>query len=86
RAMSVGTEIAQTAESITGLPTMFARSVTGSYGAVAWLTGYENTAAMEKADAALASDPSWLKLIDSTKGCFVEDPASTQSTIYRRLV
>jgi hypothetical protein len=40
---------------------------------------------MEKAESALADDPSWLKLIDSTKGCFVEDPSLTQATIYRKL-
>jgi hypothetical protein len=85
RAMAAGVEIAQKSEKITGLPTMFVRSVTGPYGGVGWLTGYENVAAMEKAEAALAGDPSWLKLIDSTKGCWVEDPATTQATIYRRL-
>ena len=40
---------------------------------------------MEKAETALASDPSWLKLLDSTKGCWAEDTNVTQSTIYRRL-
>ena len=40
---------------------------------------------MEKADTALSGDPSWLKLLDSTKGCFAEDANVTQSTIYRRL-
>ena len=85
RAMGVGAEIAQKAESITGLATMFASSLTGPFGGVRWLTGYPDLASMEKAQNALAGDPSWLKLIDSTKGCFVEDPAVSQTTIYRRL-
>jgi hypothetical protein len=85
RAMTLGVEIAQKSEAITGLPTMFVRSITGPYGAVGWLTGYADVTAMEKAEDALASDATWLKLIDSTKGCFVEDPANTQATIYRRL-
>jgi hypothetical protein len=85
RAMTLGAEIAQKSEAITGLPTMFLRSTTGPYGGVGWLTGYENITVMEKAEDKLAADPSWLKLIDSTKGCFVEDPAMTQATIYRRL-
>ena len=85
RSMSAGIEIAQKAEAITGLTTMFCRSLTGPFGAVGWLTGYENIAAMEKAEAALGADASWLKLLDSTKGCFVEDPALTQTTLYRRL-
>jgi hypothetical protein len=85
RAMALGVEIAQKSEAITGLPTLFVRSVTGPYGGVGWLTGYENITAMEKAEDALAADASWLKLIDSTKGCFIEDAATTQATIYRRL-
>jgi hypothetical protein len=85
RAMTAGVEIAQKAEAITGLPTLFVRSLTGPYGGVGWLTGYETITAMEKAGDALAADSSWLKLIDSTKGCFVEDAAITQSTLYRRL-
>jgi hypothetical protein len=85
RALAAGVEIAQKAESITGLPTMFVRALTGPYGSVGFLTGYENIAAFESASDALAGDPSWVKLIDSTKGCFVEDAAITQTTLYRRI-
>jgi hypothetical protein len=85
RAMAAGIEIAQKAEKVTGLPSLFGRSVTGPYGLVGWLTGYESAAAMERADAALAGDSGWLKLIDSTEGCFTTDASVTQSTIYRRL-
>jgi hypothetical protein len=85
RALAAGVEIAYKAESITGVPTMFVRSATGPYGGVGWLTGYQDAAAMQRAEDALAADPGWSKLIDSTKGCFVEDPALTQATIYRRL-
>ena len=75
----------QKAEKITGLSTMFVSSLTGPYGSVGFLTGYENIAAFEAAQSKLAGDASWIKLIDSTKGCFVEDAAMTQSTLYRRL-
>jgi hypothetical protein len=85
RAMAAGVEIAQKAEKITRVPTLFGTSPTGPYGSVGFLTGYENIAQLEAAQSKLASDQSWIKLIDSTKGCFVEDPSITQSTIYRRL-
>ncbi|MFN8051796.1 MAG: hypothetical protein U0Q22_10190 [Acidimicrobiales bacterium] len=85
RAMAAGVELAMTAASITGLQTMFMRNLTGPYGAVGWLTGYESIAEMESADHALNAEPSWLKTVDHTEGCFVEDPASTQTTIYRRM-
>ena len=78
-------QIAQKAEKITGPPTLFGTSPTGPYGSVGFLTGYENIGQLEAAQSKLASDESWIKLIDSTKGCFVEDPTITQSTIYRRL-
>jgi hypothetical protein len=86
RALGLGVEIAQKSEAITGLPTMFVRSMTGPYGGVGWLTGYENITAMQTAEAAIAADSSFMKLIDSTKGCFVEDATATQATIYRRVV
>jgi len=86
RAMGAGVEIAQKAESVTGLPSLFVRSLTGPFGSVGWLTGYDSAATMEKAQAALGADPSWLALIDSTQGCWVEDPSTTQATIYRRVV
>ncbi len=85
RAMAAGVEIAQKSEKITGLSTMFGSSLTGPYGSVGFLTGYENIAALETAQNKLAADASWVKLIDSTKGCFVEDATITQSTLYRRL-
>ena len=37
------------------------------------------------AQSALAADPAWLKLLDSTEGAFVEDPEATKATLYRKL-
>jgi hypothetical protein len=85
RAMTAGVEIAQRAESITGLPTMFLSAMTGPYGGVSWLTGYEDITSVEKAQDALGADIGFVKLIDSTQGCFVEDPALTVQTLYRKL-
>lgn len=85
RAIAAGVDIAQHSESTTGVPTMFLRSLSGPYGAVGWLTGYESIAAVQAASEALEADPAWLKLIDSTEGCFVADAAITQQTLYRKL-
>jgi hypothetical protein len=85
RAMGLGVEIAQKSEAITGKPTMFLTSATGPYGGVTWLTGYESVTEMEKAEEAIAADSGFVKLIDSSKGCFVEDATITQASIYRRL-
>jgi hypothetical protein len=64
---------------------MFLRSLSGSYGAVGWLTGHEDIAGMERASDALAVDEAWIDLVDSTGGAFVEDPTITTQTIYRKL-
>ena len=85
RAMTAGVELARRAEVITGVPTMFLRSLTGPYGSVGWLAGCDSVTAMETAERALAAERSWLRLIDSTAECFVEDPTVTHTTIHRRL-
>jgi len=85
RAMTAGVELADMASKLTGQPTMFVRSLTGPYGGVGWLTGQENIAKVEQGQNALAADPAWLKLVDSTGGAFVEDAAITQSTLFRKI-
>ena len=85
RAIGVGIEIAQKVEAVTGMSCMFARAMSGPYGSIGWLTAYDNIGAIEAAATAIAADPSLVKLIDSSKGCFVEDSSITQQTFYRRL-
>ena len=84
RAMTAGIEIAQKAESISGQPTLFVRAMTGSYGSVGWLTGFADLAAFEVAQDKLAADPGWVTFLDSTDGCFAEDPSATRSTLYAK--
>lgn len=83
RGLAAGVEIAQAAEKITGLSTMFTSGLTGNYGSVGFITGYETIAAVEKAQAKLAGDAGWIKLVDSVKGCFVE--GATINSIHRRV-
>jgi hypothetical protein len=85
RAMGFGVEVAQKVEVITGMTCMFAQAMSGPYGSVGWLTAYDNISAIEAAGTAMAADTSLLKLVDSSAGCFVEDPSITQQTFYRRL-
>ena len=86
-AMTVGVELAQAAEAATGLPTLFGANVTGAYGGVGWLTGYENIGALETAQQALSADPEWVALIDTkTAGVYAEDPSITTQLVYRRIV
>ena len=82
-AMAAGVEIAEASTRITGIPTMFLADVTGDYGGCRWNTGYADIGGMERAEAALVADESWLKLIDRIGPAFQE--GATQS-IYRRLI
>ncbi|MEZ5144273.1 MAG: hypothetical protein R2726_17380 [Acidimicrobiales bacterium] len=84
--MVLGVELAQRAEAITGLSTMFVRNLTGAYAGVGWLTGYPSIEALEAAQAALAADPGWVEMIDArAPGAYTDDAAMTQQTIYRKL-
>jgi hypothetical protein len=51
------------------------------------LTGHPDVASLEAAQMALAADPTWLAYLDDEVGdAFVEDPALTRSTVYRKVI
>ena len=85
RAMTAGVEIAEKATAIGGADTIFVRGLTGPYGRIGWLTGYEDLAAVGEAQDRLAADASWLDYLDGTKGCFVEGADAAVTTLYQRL-
>lgn len=82
-AMAAGTEIAERATHITGTPTMFLVDQTGALGGCRWNAGHPDIASVERAEAALAADESWLRLLDRVGTDF--QPGVTQS-LYRRLI
>jgi hypothetical protein len=84
--IEMGIEISQTAERLTGIPTMFGTALTGTYGAVGWVTAYSSLAEMEAANSRLNSDADWLELIDTkAAGAFAEEPAFSRQQFYRRI-
>jgi hypothetical protein len=86
RGMEVGIELAKRAEKITGVPSLFTTDVTGRYGGVGWVSGYDDVTALETAQQALASDGNWVSYVDNeVRGVFAEEPFLTTQTIYRRL-
>jgi hypothetical protein len=85
--MAVGVEIAQRAQSITGMTTLFTASTTGNYGTVSWATAFAGIAEMERANELINSDPSFVELIDKKAGgVYTSDPTATQQGILRRIV
>jgi hypothetical protein len=85
RGIEVGMEIAQKAESITGLPTLFMSGATGVYGQVGWATGHENVQSIDAAQAALMGDPTWMQLIDDKAGEVYAQAPSPMQVVLRRL-
>ncbi|MGH9273503.1 MAG: hypothetical protein ACRDZU_02555 [Acidimicrobiales bacterium] len=82
-AMAAGVEIAETATRITGIQTMFLADATGDFGGCRWNSGYADIGSMERAEAALMADESWLKLIDRIGPAFQQ---GANQSIYRRLI
>jgi hypothetical protein len=74
--MAVGVEVAEAVGSITGIPVMFLSSVTGVFGAVGWLSTVDDLADAEAADAKLAADNDWLKLLDRAGHVYAPGTAS----------
>jgi hypothetical protein len=81
-AIAGGVEIAEAATRITGVPTMFLVDVTGPYGGCRWTSGFADIGSLERGEAALMADESWLELIDRVSPAYAQ--GATQS-IYRRV-
>jgi hypothetical protein len=68
--VAAGMEIADAATKISGAPTAFGLLQTGPYGGVVWVTTAPDLATVERAEAALAAEPTWLELIDRVGHCY----------------
>jgi hypothetical protein len=80
-AIASGIELAQKSEEIIGTPTQFARSLTGSFGSVAWLTGYDSMADFQTAIEKLLTGPTpWLYYRDQHHEAF----ESSSMTLFLR--
>jgi hypothetical protein len=82
-AMGLGVEVAETATRLTGHEVMFTVGVSGTYGAVAWLSGADDLDQVEAANGTLAGSDEWLKLVDRAGHAFL--PGVTSSTMLRKL-
>jgi hypothetical protein len=81
-AMAGGVEIAEAATRITGAPTMFLVDATGPYGGCRWSSGFADVGGLERADAALMADETWLALIDRVGPSYAQ---GASQSIYRRI-
>ena len=82
--IELGVEIAQRAKAITGRPTSFGASVTGTYGGVGWISLYDSMDQVQQANEALAADADFAALLDAKASAAYLAGASTQ-TLHRKI-
>ena len=85
RGIEVGIEIAARVKAANGIHTSFATSMTGGYGEVAWLTGFESIEQLESSEHKLNADANFLSYIDSDASDVYLAGVTTQ-TVYRRII
>lgn len=82
-AMAAGVELAEAATRISGTPTAFLADVTGPFGGCRWNSGHADIGSLERAEASLMADDTWLELVDRVGTCFEAD---VSQSIFRRIV
>jgi hypothetical protein len=84
KGLEVGLEITKRARKITGAPVTFCVGATGTYGHVAWHTGFDSITELQRGQTAISMDADFMQYLDkSTVGVF--QPAATQN-VYRRVM
>lgn len=84
KGIELGVEIAQRAKAITGRPTSFGVSQTGTYGGVGWTALYESIDQVQAAAETLAADSGFGKLLDE-KASKAYLPGHSTQTISRKI-
>jgi hypothetical protein len=79
----LGVEIAQRAKGVTGRPTSFGVSQSGTYGEVGWVTLHDSIDQVQAASEALAADAGFAKLLDDNAATWI--PGSGTQVINRRV-
>ena len=84
KGIELGVEIAQRAKAITGRPTSFGVSQTGTYGEVGWIALYESIDQVQAASEALAADTAFAKMLDE-KAAKAYLPGHATQSISRKI-
>jgi hypothetical protein len=64
RGMELGVETAQRAGKISGCPTSFCASLTGTYGAVEWVSVYRSIEELQRGQEAIGADAEFAQMVD----------------------
>lgn len=64
RGMELGVETAQRAGKISGCPTSFCSSLTGTYGSVEWISVYTSIEQLQRGQEAIGADAEFAQMVD----------------------
>jgi hypothetical protein len=84
-AMGAGAEICTAWKAATGVNATFGTGVTGHFGAIGWLSGYDSMSDFEAAQAASLTSEGWIKAVTKSQDFFRQDIGAGISTIYRKM-
>ena len=86
RGVSLGVEIAQRAQELTGRPVLFLADETNRYAGLHWIFQYHDAAEMEALGDRVLSDMGFMHLIDAqTASVYDFDPRATRRRVHRRI-
>ena len=85
QAVELGIEIAQIAERASGLPTTFGTQITGPYGGVGWISGYETLEELQRGQQAVNGSTELIELLDG-RAADVYLPGSGRQVMSRRVL
>jgi hypothetical protein len=86
RGITIGVELAQTAERVMGVPVTFLAGDTGNYGGTAWLIQFDDINAVQRGNEALTMSAEFAAIVERAAQVFSSTPGGTTTTLYRRVV
>ncbi len=80
-----GIETCQAWKQATGTDASFGRAVTGPFGGLGWLSGFESMGEFDAAWTASSADENWITTLTGAQENFGQDFGSGTSTLYRKM-
>jgi hypothetical protein len=81
----VGAQICDAWKAATGVDATFGSAVTGQFGGIGWLSGYESFAEFDKAQGAARSSEPWITAMVGIQDSVSDELGAGVSTLYRKM-
>ena len=80
-----GAQICDAWKAATGVDATFGSAVTGQFGGIGWLSGYESFAEFDKAQGAARSSEPWITAMVGIQDSVSDELGAGVSTLYRKM-